>query len=229
MIKHQSLYRNEGGFVLIAAMFALVVLTLIGIAAMNTSFFEKTIAQNINLAEKTFYRADGASSEVGIEMIEQNIACPQGFSGTPLTDNNPNQFYDLRGIQITDSKFAYDEDMNGLPWDPITAGLPGGTAISVSDFPSNSARSIRIPDDMANPTDIGPHTNLAIFGATDLGAGSAVHMAAGYEGKGKGAAGGGAVINYNVFSQSFGLLRSESVIRLGYRHMIGTEDVCGHY
>ena len=224
---------NEHGFVLVAAMLCLVVLTLIGIAAMNTSFFEKTIAQNMNLAEKTFYGADGGS-EVGIEMIEQNLSCPKGFTGTPLPDNDPGQFYRIGGIQITDSSFAYDEDMNGLPWDanPATAGVQAAPAITANDFPADNARSIRIPDDLTIPAaqmDAAPHTNLAIFGVTGLGAGSAVHMAAGYEGKGKGAAGGGAVVNYEVFSQRFDILNSEAVIRLGWRHLIGSEGVCGRY
>lgn len=231
MTNYPSACRNEHGFVLIAAMLSLVVLTLIGIAAMNTSFFEKTIAQNMNLAEKTFYGADGGS-EVGIEMIEQNLSCPQGFTGIGLPDNDPHQFYRIGGIQITDSRLAYREDRDGLPWDPEAVGLAAGTPISDNDFPSDNARSIRIPDNLTLPAaqmDAAPHTNLAIFGVTGLGAGSAVHMAAGYEGKGKGAAGGGAVINYEVFSQRFDILNSEAVIRLGWRHLIGSEGVCGRY
>ncbi len=232
MIERRSAYDNEQGFVLVAAMLALVVLTLIGLAAMNTSFFEKEIAQNINLAEKSFYGADGGS-EVGIQMIEQNLGCPQGFTGTGLTDINPSSFYNLGGIQIVDSRFAYREDMTGLPWDanPTAPGVQNLPAITAADFPSDNARSIRIPDNMtpALANDANPHTNLAIFGVTGLGGGSSVHMAAGYEGKGKGAAGGGAVINYEVFAQRFDILNSESIVRLGWLHLIGTEGECGRY
>ncbi len=231
MIERPLEYDNEQGFVLVAAMLALVVLTLIGLAAMNTSFFEKEIAQNINLAEKTFYGADGGT-EVGIQMIEQNLGCPQGFTNTGLTDINPSAFYNLGGIQIADSRFAYREDMTGLPWDadPDTAGVQPGP-ITAADFPADNARSIRIPDNMtpALANDANPHTNLAISGVTGLGGGSSVHMAAGYEGKGKGAAGGGAVINYEVFAQRFDILNSESIVRLGWLHLIGTEGECGRY
>ncbi len=233
MIVRPLVFGNERGFALVAAMLALVVLTLIGLAAMNTSIFEKEISQNINLAEKTFYGADGGS-EVGIQMIEQNLSCPKGFTGTGLSDNDPYQFYTLGGIQITDSKFAYREDMTGLPWDanPTTTGVQTSPAIALLNVPADNARSIRIPDDMGTPDalkDANPHTNLAIFGATSLGAGSSVHMAAGYEGKGKGAAGGGTVINFDVYAQRFDILRSEAIIRLGWRHLNGTEGECGRY
>ena len=230
MSRHTSCH-NENGFVLVAAMLALIVLTIIGIAAMNTSLFEKLISQNTNIAEKSFYGADGGT-EVAIEMIEKNLSCPQGFTGTGLLDTNPQQFYAVGGVQLTDSRFAYDEDLNGIPWDPVGAGYAVNTPITANDFPSDNARSMRIPENIAIPAaqmDNAPHTNLAVFGATSLGAGSAVHMAAGYEGKGKGSAGGGAEINFDVFSQRFEMIRTESVLRLGWRHLVGSEGECVQY
>lgn len=229
-IKILNYSKDEQGFVLVAALSCLVVLSLIGIAAMNTSNIEKNIAHNINLAEKTFYGADGGT-EVGIEMIEWNLSCPLGFNQmNQANDGNPNNFYDIGGLRVADSQFAYDEDFSGLAWDPVSAGLPAGTPITVNDFPSDNARSIVIPETMTPlQNDGAPHTNIALFGITTLGAGSAVQMAAGYEGKGKGAAGGGAVIDYGVFAQTFGILNSEAVIRLGWRHLVGSEGECRPY
>lgn len=222
--------RQEGGFVLVAAVSCLVVLSLIGLSLMNTSFIEKNIAQNINLAEKTFYGADGGT-EVGIEMIEWNIACPLGFNKAGLSSASPSPviFYNIGGVQVADPKLAYREDYTVLPWDPTVIGLPGGTAITQNDFPSDGARNIRIPENMANATDSAPHTNIALFGQTSLSAGGSITMAAGYEGKGKGAAGGGSVINYQVFSQKLGLNNSVAVIRLGWRHLVGMEGECRPY
>lgn len=225
MIKRPSCH-DEQGFVLVAAMLCLVVLTLIGIAAMNTSYFEKLIAQNINQAEKTFYGADGGT-EAGIEMIEQNLGCPEGFTGIGLSDTDPNAFYNLGGLQITDSKFAYDEDSASLPLDRVALGLGPTDPIPASAFPSDAARSIRIPDDMAAPSDASPHTNLAIFGVNDLAAGSNPNQAAGYSDQGKGP--GGKIINFEVFSQRVDILNSSSIIRLGWRHLIGLEGGCGKY
>ncbi len=223
--------KNEKGFVLVAALSVLVVLSLVGLAGMNTSNVEKNIAQNINLAEKTFYGADGGT-EVGIEMIEWNLSCPLGFNraaGLSSSNPNPGTFYNIGGIQVTDPKLAYRKNINELPWDPTAIELPAGTAITQNDVPSDGARNIRIPENMANATDNAPHTNLAVWGTTSLMAGGAVLMAAGYEGKGKGAAGGGTAINYQDFSQKLGVLRSEAVIRLGWRHLVGTEGHCRPY
>lgn len=245
----QRIVKNEQGFVLVAAMSALVVLSMIGIAAMNTSNVERNIAHNINIAEKTFYGSDGGT-EAGIEMIEWNLSCPLGFNNLPGAsanfDSDPTELYQIGGLEIADSRFAYDSDMTELPWDPTVPDLcpdenpanclPAATAITGQYVPSDGARSIRIPEDMNNPRDNpqiplpnNPHTNIAIFGATSLAAGSAVQMAAGYEGKGKSAAGGGAVINYNVFSQTFGINNAEAIIRLGWRHLVGQEGECKPY
>jgi hypothetical protein len=240
----KSVLAGEGGFILVAALSCLMVLSFIGIAAMNTSNVERQIAHNINLAEKTFYRTDGAT-EAGIEMIEWNISCPLGFSGRGINSNDPNQFYQVRGVEVADHRFAHREDAYGLPWDwahpslaplgltadPRNTGDPTAlNAFMDAYVPSDAARSLRMDSEFGVPAgDNVPHTNLAIFGGTSFGAGGSIQMAAGYEGKGKGAAGGGSVINYQIWSQTFGLNNAQSVIRLGWRHLIGTEGECRPY
>ncbi len=217
--------RGEQGFVLVMALIALVVLSLIGLAAMNTSNIEKTIAQNINEAEKNFYGADGGT-EAGIEILEWNLSSPLGFNGTGIDDTNPGTFWPIGGLQISDSKFAYDQNENDLPWDPVAAGLNPGAAFDANYVASDGARSIRIPETMAIANDGAPHTNVAIYGTTTLGAGSAIQMGAGYEGKGRGAAGGGSVINYQINSRKIGFSNSQSYIRRGWQHSVGSEGNC---
>lgn len=90
------------------------------------------------------------------------------------------------------------------------------------DYPSDTEHDVQI--DAAT----GPHTNLSIFGATGFGVGGAIEMAAGYEGKGKGAAGGGVSILYQIFSQHLGLADSESVVAIEWRHNIGSEGACNY-
>jgi len=90
----------------------------------------------------------------------------------------------------------------------------------VGSFPSDTERDVLINNAG------GTHTNLSIFGATALGIGGAIEMAAGYEGKGKGAAGGGVSLLYQIFSQHRGLADSESVVAIEWRHNIGTEGTC---
>ena len=91
-------------------------------------------------------------------------------------------------------------------------------------YPSDAQRDMRFPAD-----DTQPHTNIVAFGNTQLSTGSALQMAAGYEGKGKGAGAGGGRIVYNVHSRHENPGRSSSShIRVLYRHMIGQEGNCNY-
>ena len=59
-----------------------------------------------------------------------------------------------------------------------------------------------------------------------LAAGGAIQMAAGYEGKGKGAPSGGAHILYDIYSEHLGRFNSKSMVLLQWRHVIGMEGSC---
>ena len=131
--------------------------------------------------------------------------------GTELLELNiacPSGFstddYVVNNITVVDADF----------W--MQAVAPG----PVGSFPSDTERDVLINNAG------GTHTNLSIFGATALGIGGAIEMAAGYEGKGKGAAGGGVSLLYQIFSQHLGLADSESVVAIEWRHNIGTEGTC---
>jgi Tfp pilus assembly protein PilX len=87
-------------------------------------------------------------------------------------------------------------------------------------FPSDTERDALINNAA------GTHTNLSMFGTTVLGVGGAIQLAAGYEGKGKGAAGGGTALLYEIHSQHLGLANSESVVAIQWRHNIGSEGTC---
>ncbi len=56
---------NEDGFALIVALMMMVILTLIGIAATNTTMFELNIAGNERLAAQRFYTADSGWKQGG--------------------------------------------------------------------------------------------------------------------------------------------------------------------
>lgn len=106
-------------------------------------------------------------------------------------------------LEILDDKFAYEESAPG------------------AEYPSDTTRDIRFPND-----DTQPHVNIVSFGNSQLSTGSALHMAAGYEGKGKGAAGGGGQIMYDVYAKHEGRQNSKACIMINYRHIIGQEGVC---
>ena len=210
------LSKNEDGFVLVTAMVMLVILTLLGTFALNTTIFELQISGNDRVAKQTFYKADGGI-QAGIELLEQNISCPNGFS----TANSS-----IGGIDNIDLRLAYHENMSDI------AGYSNpnndNDTVMLARIPSDTIRAIRIPDDPANRVDTAPHTNLAAWGVTKVLPGSGMQMIAGYEGKGKGLAGGGAYIEYDLHSQHIGVVNSEAKIAILWRHMVGQEGNCNY-
>lgn len=194
---------NEDGFLLVITMLILVVLTLIGISATNLSRIELQIAGNDRLHKETFYQADGGT-EVGSHLLEENISCPAGFSGSlPKTIDSTHILSDL--------KFWSNETEPGAPYPDDAAGK----------------RHIRYNADfnvVAN--DALPHTNIHFFGNSSLSTGNAIQMLAGYEGVGYGAATGGGQLVTNVDSQHRGVGNSMSIIRINWRHIIGHEGTC---
>lgn len=210
--------KKDDGFILVVCMVMLVLLTLMGIVGTRTTTIELLVSGNEKVDQQGFYRADG-DTEVGIELVELNVSCPTGFKTTPgaFNSNDPGTSFSIYGVDVFDANFALDEVADDMP--------RTGGALALADYPSTSARTLRVADDQANP-DTPPTTNLAIFGVTDYAAGAAIQLAQGYEGKGKGAAGGGAYINYEIHAQHQGLTNSQSIVRLDWLHVIGTESEC---
>jgi hypothetical protein len=197
--KNNNIPNTENGSITVLALIMLALLTLLGISAIMTSSIEVQIAGNDDRHKKAIYEADGGT-EVGFEMLEQNIACPGGF------DFSGDDHLDI-GTDVR----VYTKDF----W--LQESEPTG------DYPLDSERDIRIYS-----TDTGPHTNLSIYGATQLSTGSAIQMSAGYEGKGKGAGAGGAYIVYRVYSQHLGIANSQAEIMSQWRHLVGQEGACNY-
>jgi hypothetical protein len=195
---------NNRGSALVVALLMLVVLTLIGISATTTTTFELQIAGNDKLYKRAFYAADGAT-EMGGELIEQNIedrdwdkvdgSGQLSAAGTDIDGANP--YY--RGYVRLESPNPY---MNREPMDGM---------------PSDANRDLVYPKIATNSD---PHTNIKAVGNTTLSTGSAVQLIAGYEGKGKGAAGGGAWITYDVRAERLDVHDTEVRVRLGWRHVL---------
>jgi len=203
---------NESGFALVIAMMIMVVLTMLGIFATDNSIMEINISGNDKVAKEAFFRADGGS-QAGSELIEENVSCPNGFT-------SPYAIIRIDGVDVFEKDFAHNKqigDINGAT-----------SATTLADLPSDTVRSIRIPSDPANRSDTVPHTNLAVWGVTKLMTGSALQMVAGYEGKGKGLAAGGAYIEYDLHSQHIGLSNSEAKISSLWRHVVGQEGTCNY-
>lgn len=199
--------RNERGSALVVALLMLVVLTLIGISASTTTTFELQISGNDKLYKMAFYQADGGT-EAGAELIEQNIeerdwnkvdgnGDLDPTTGTAIDGSNP--YY--RGYVRVESENPY-----------MNADI--GTAV-----PSDGNRDVVIPADFVPGSDA-PHTNILMGGDPVLSTGSAVLLASGYEGMGKGAGGGGVWIIYDVRAQHEGVRNSTSRINQHWRHVM---------
>jgi hypothetical protein len=208
MRKKSSITKNEQGSVIVLVMMILVILTIIGIAATNTSNIEELIASNEKLYKAVFYAAEGGT-EIAAEMLEQNLCCPTGFHGDmPIYIGNASDI----DLEVAVRNFWINEVE---PEDPYPC------------YSTPSSPSYQSPFDMhVSFTDNIGSTNLKIFGNTVLSTDSAIQMAAGYEGKGKGTGQGGGHIVYNIYSQHQGIRNSKSRMLLQWKHIIGQEGIC---
>ena len=203
MQTHATLIRNEsGGVLIVVSVMILALVTILGISSTKTSNIESKIAVNDHLHKMAFYGADGGT-QTGIQVIEENISCPGGFNNEPTDINNM--------VRVSNRDF-------------YTNPMPNATA-AISMCPSDTARDVYYPLAYASNE---PHTNLRFFGRTRYTVGSAIHMAAGYEGRGKSAAAGGGEIVYQNHAQRIGIRNSESHVMVQWRHVIGQEVNCGH-
>lgn len=209
--------QNEDGFVLIAAIMTLLILIILGISSTTTTNVELQIAGNDMVNKQTFYAAD-AGTEVGARMVEENIACPDGFTsnvGTDTTDSPPI----LAGSEIINGQIVV-ERTSAADQTPKDFWKNEISPTTVSD----TDRDIYYPKNYNN----GPHTNLVAGGPTTFAVGSAIQMVSGYEGKGKGSAASGATINYTIISQKIGRNNSTSEVEIIWRHTIGQEGECNY-
>lgn len=218
---------NEEGFVLVVALLFLVILTLIGTFALNTTTLETEISGSDRLNKLAFYGSDGGI-QAGIDLVEENVSCATGFSSTTTS---------IGGIDIADAtEEDFDDDDKDFAFNEAMKDVAGAEKFIkqnnsdddalLNALPSDDIRSMRIADDAANRNDDDPHVNLAIWGVTSLISGNAIQMAAGYEGKGKSAADGGSVITYQVHSQYKGVHDTETKLAAQWLHVVGQEGSC---
>jgi Tfp pilus assembly protein PilX len=181
---------NEQGFVLVVALRVLVILSLIGIAGLNTSIFEQQISGNDWSAKRTFYQADGGS-ELAEQVVFENAVCAStknGFANDDLIINGR--------VQVKDKIFAENNPAN----------------LVVDD---GNREAVYYLD--GTISDAEPHTNLLTRFTTQLNPGTGQQMVSGYEGLGAGSAGGGTSRLYTISSQHRGPRSSESLVTTRWR------------
>jgi hypothetical protein len=192
MKKHTKI-QGEEGFVLIAALLILLVLTVLGIAVNRNTNTEWRIAMNDRLHKDTFYAAD-AAAELAQEIVLQNVVC-QEFNDDTLPGAS-----------------GYDIHINPINLWANPLEEAEGEHIHIT-----------FPADREYPAD--PGSYIKVGGEIRLTAGSAIQMAAGYEGLGQSLSGGGGHIHYAINVRQIGRNGSEATICVQYD--INLADITG--
>lgn len=213
MKKRKTYSGNDEGFVLVAALLTLLVLTVMGIAVNRNTMTEWRIAMNDRQHKEAFYSAD-AAAELGAEILEQSIAC-LGMSDNGVILEGKN------GLN------AYVEKDSGGFWRNYaddSVAVPKLDADRDLVFPAvvvGGAYDAAATNDPKHP-----HANIVMRGNTQLTPGSAIQMAAGYEGTAKGLGSGGASLIYDIKVYQKGVNNAVSAVCTKYLHTLGSEGTC---
>lgn len=198
--------QDEGGFVLVLTLLIMVLLVLIGISATTSTELELQIAVADRTHTETFYNAE-SGLETATALLEENISCAEGFSGSSDRLIGP--------IQVDSD--SLDFWLNDPPDNNEVMDFLDDSANA--DFTIGSGYPWVFPDPERA-------TNVRLGGEVTFVPGAALQMAAGYVGVGKAAASAGAIILYDIYSQHLGLQNSETTLHLQWRHVVGQEGPC---
>jgi len=207
------IFSNQHGSVINVALLILILIFLIGIGLSKMSTTDIKIANNIKQDMATFYETD-ASLEAAAELIEQNLGCITGFPdiGSDGFEIIGGQFY------VNNLRFGHNQRKRGVRpgVDPTVLDADGNLIVDFFYPPVNPA-TMELDE---------PHTNISVGGATRFSKGSAIQMAAGYEGLGKGAAAGGGSIIFDVYAERIGINNTSSTHFMQWVHLIKPSPGC---
>ena len=213
------IFSNQHGSVINVALLILILIFLIGIGLSKMSTTDIKIANNIKQDMATFYETD-ASLEAAAEMIEQNLGCITGFSDTDTaTDGWPTGKEIIGGqFYVNNLRFGHNERKRGIRpgVDPTVLDADGNLIVDFFYPPVNPA-TMELDE---------PHTTISVGGASRFSKGSAIQMAAGYEGLGKGAAAGGGSIIFDVYAERIGINNTSSTHFMQWVHLIKPSPGC---
>lgn len=203
MSPSKILLEDENGSALIVTLLILVTTLTMGIFATSTSVNELQIAGGDLQQKIAFYEADGAT-EYGAQLLEENIACA-GFEEDEASSGETA----IGDVQVERLAFWANEKKDAN--DP--EAVPDPLTIRAFYFPSVAAQN-------------DPHTEVYLAGNTGYLKGSAMQLAAGYEGIGKGSAGSGVKIGYDVINDRYVHGKRAASVTIGWRHVVGQEEEC---
>ncbi|MFT5697823.1 MAG: Tfp pilus assembly protein PilX [Desulforhopalus sp.] len=182
--------QNEEGFVLVVALMMLLVLSIIGALATNSTITELSISGNNKVHKQTFYQADGAT-ELAQHLMYHNAICETTSGGFSTSSIGANIFF-------TDTSFSSNKETAGL-YTTIS-----DTARTVVFYPDN------VQDDTTR------HTNVLNTSKVIVNPGSSLAMVSGYDGSDVSSVGGTSK-SFTIASQHLGHVNSESILQVQWQ------------
>ncbi len=101
----KDILANEDGFALVTAMLFLVALTVIGIAATNTTSIEVDIAGNEKVYRRNFYLAEGAAREAAQQDLSSGWVWEANKNDLPVDGGNN---FDMDAVFTNSSPLGTD-------------------------------------------------------------------------------------------------------------------------
>ena len=123
---------NDKGYILITVLLLLLVLTIVGMSAINSSTVENMLSGNIRLRETNFSRAD-AGVELCSAVIERAVT-NQDVQGFANIVDDPNLPTELRSLSFdpdanTDVSFSSDDQSVDIDIDKMYVKYMGGSSV----------------------------------------------------------------------------------------------------
>ncbi len=198
--------RNEEGFVLVASLMILLVLTIIGISATRTTVIELMISGNEKVYKNTFYKADGGT-ELAERLIFENAVCykiQRGFDDDFVT-----------GVEASIGDNIIVEDLRFSNTNPASV-TPSDANRALVYYPTGSIAGGSIVAGAANDAVNPEHTNILVQNLKVQDPGFDTSMVTGYDGPFQGAIGSTSK-RFTIDSQHLGMANSESIVQVRWK------------
>jgi len=142
--------KNNDGFILITVLLLLLVLTIVGMAAINTSTVENVLSGNVRLRDRNISKAD-AGTEISTGLIERSVRESDitGFTnivsptyGITSPDYLPNELrVTAFDTDTQDLTFTVDTQNVTVDIDKMYSKMIGGTAIEFASGYEGTGKS----------------------------------------------------------------------------------------
>ncbi len=134
----RKLLQSEDGFVLIIAMLIMIVVSLLGIAALNTTTIETMIAGNEKFAQEQFFQADSGVNQFVLTGAQPSILTAQGAGFAckdDLNGNNKVAGYNPGGVAGSNVWVFYARQIPSIPpIDEFRVCAVGGNGRSIASL-----------------------------------------------------------------------------------------------